>query len=85
MKAVQMQMGVTYKALTRSTDRTIQTGQIMWISPKDQSLCLPDSNGGGALNKEEWMSVDTCDFDVEEATEYYVDIQHGSERLRKNA
>lgn len=84
MKAIEMKTGIVYKAVTGSTDETIEIGQIMWVSPNDQSLCLPDSNGGGALNKEEWMSAETCDFEVEEEREYYVDIQRGSECLRKN-
>lgn len=84
MKAIEMKTGIVYKAVTESTDGTIEIGQIMWVSPKDTSLCLPDSNGGGALNKDEWTSAKTCDFDVEEAIEYYVDIQRGSECLRKN-
>ena len=84
MKAIEMKAGIVYKAMTGSTDGTIEIGQIMWISLNDKALCLPDSNGGGVLNKEEWMSTETCDFEVEEVTEYYVDIQRGSECLRKN-
>jgi hypothetical protein len=83
MKAIEMKTGIVYKALTGSTDGTIEIGQIMWVSPKDLSLCLPDSVGGGALNKEEWMSAETCDFEVEITSEYYVDINRGSECLQK--
>lgn len=84
MKAIEMKTGIVYEAVTGSADGTIEVGQIMWVSPNDQSLCLPDSSGGGALNKEEWLSAGTCDFEVKEVTEYYVDIQRGSECLRKN-
>lgn len=84
MKAIEMKTGIAYKAITESTDGTIISGQLMWVSPKDLSLCLPNSNGGGFLLKEEWMSSETSDFEVEETSEYYVNIQRGSECLQKN-
>lgn len=81
MKATEMQILKPYKAVTSSSDRTVHAGQILWVS-KNGDLCLPDKYGGGALLKEEWASTYTCDFTVEEAMGYIVEVQPGRELLK---
>lgn len=54
MKAVEMKVGIPYKAITQSTDGAIDIGEYMWISQQGQ-LCLT-SNGGAALEESEWKS-----------------------------
>lgn len=81
MKAIEMKMLQPYRATTSSSDRTVLTGQIMWVS-RNGDLCLPDRYGGGVLLREEWSAPNTCDFEVEEASGYIVEIRSGSESLR---
>ena len=45
-------------------------------------LNLPAKNGGGFLLEKKWKEADTCDFEVEEAVGYHVDVRPGHESLR---
>lgn len=78
MKAIEMKPYIVYRAIKCSSDGSISSGDIMWLS-QDGVLCLPDENGGGCLNEDEWKFSETVDFEVEETSEYYVEQRQGRE------
>ena len=78
MKACEMKPGFVYRAITSSSDGSIEKGEWMWISPGNLSLNM----SLGWLDKEEWMSKDTCDFEVEEDVKHYVYKDRYVEQVR---
>ena len=82
MQAIDMKINTPYRAITGSSDGTIEVGQIMWLS-SNGLLNLPYKYGGGFLLESEWKAYDTVDFEVEEALDFYILFDKYSERLCK--
>lgn len=80
MRAIDMDVNTPYRVVTNSSDGTIAIGDIVWLSSNGH---LNDANETAFLLEEEWKSSETVDFEVEEATEYYIEKQRWSEGLRK--
>ena len=69
-----------YTIVKGSTDNTLKTGDIVWLSENgDLNIC----NGNGWLPKDEWNTPKTSDFKVEPCKEYYLDISDGHETVKK--
>lgn len=83
MNATAMEHLKPYKAISNSPDGTITAGQLMWVS-LNGDLNLPDKYGGGCLLKEEWADNSTCDFEVEEASDYIIEVRPGIESLKRS-
>ena len=69
-----------YTVTKSSTDKTIEIGDIIWLSANGD---LNSVKGRGWLSEEEWNIDGTNDFEVEECTTHYLDITNGSESIRK--
>lgn len=83
MKAIEMKVNTPYRALSNSTDGTIEKGQIMWLSSNNH-LNLPSEGGEGFLLEDEWKSANTVDFEVEDVSGgFCLEITQWSERLKK--
>ena len=69
-----------YTVIKSSTDKTIEVGDIIWLSANGD---LNSVKGRGWLSEEEWNIDGTNDFEVEECTTHYLDITNGTESVRK--
>ena len=69
-----------YTVTKSSTDKTIEVGDIIWLSANGD---LNSIKGQGWLSEEEWNIDGTNDFEVKECTTHYLDITNGSESIRK--
>ena len=69
-----------YTVTKSSTDKTIEFGDIIWLSDNGD---LNSIKGQGWLSEEEWNVDGTNDFEVEECATHYLDIANGSESIRK--
>lgn len=67
-----------YLVTKSSSDGSIEKGELIWISDNGHL------NGrGGWLDEDEWNHPGTNDFEVKEASEYYIDKWAGVEGIRK--
>lgn len=67
MKAENMQVMTTYVVTKPSTDRSLETGDHVWLSENGAlNLLPPDGKYPGWLEKDEWSDPLTSDFTVEE-------------------
>ena len=69
-----------YTVIKSSTDKTIEFGDIVWLSANGD---LNSIKGQGWLSEEEWNIEGTNDCEVEECRTHYLDITNGSESIRK--
>ena len=69
-----------YTVIKPSTDKTIEVGDIIWLSANGD---LNSIKGQGWLFEEEWNIDGTNDFEVCQCTTHYLDIINGSEIIRK--
>lgn len=80
MKAIDMNINTPYRVITGSSDGTIAIGDIVWLSSNGH---LNIANEAAFLLEDEWRSVETVDFDIEEAPEYYIYLDKWTEGRRK--
>ena len=66
-----------YKVTKASSDGTFNIGDIIWLSNNE------DLNSLGFLSKSEWDNPRSNDFEVEECTDYYLDVTDRSEKVRR--
>ena len=69
-----------YKVTKASSDGTFNIGDIIWLSNNDD---LYSCKGLGFLSKSEWDNPRSNDFEVEECTDYYLDVTDRSEKVRR--
>ena len=69
-----------YTVIKSSTDRTIKVGDIVWLSENGDLNIVQAS---GWLTNDEWNRPKTKDFEVEVCKNYYLDVVHGHETVRK--
>lgn len=69
-----------YTVIKSSSDGTIETGDIIWLSNNGD---LNSVKGQGWLSKDEWDILGTNDFNTEECKTHYLDVANGSECVRK--
>lgn len=69
-----------YTVTKDSTDRTVKTGDIVWLSENDD-LNIVQSKGW--FTKDEWNNPKTRDFEVEPCVDYYLDVINGREIVYK--
>lgn len=69
-----------YTVIKSSTDGTIKAGDVIWLSENGDLNIVQAS---GWLINDEWNNLKTKDFEVEESKDYYLDIAHGHEIVRK--
>jgi len=63
-----------YVVTKQSTDGSLEIGDIIWISNDGR---LVSTKGCGLLENEEWTSINTSDFEVDEYVTYYIDVIEG--------
>lgn len=69
-----------YKVTKASSDGTFNIGDIIWLSNNED---LNSCKGLGWLSKSEWDNPGSNDFEVEECTDYYLDVTDRSEKVRR--
>ena len=69
-----------YKVTMASSDGTFNIGDIIWLSNNED---LNSCKGCGWLPKSEWDNPGSNDFEVEECTDYYLDVTDRSEKVRR--
>ena len=69
-----------YTVIKSSTDKTIEVGDIIWLSANGD---LNSIKGQGWLSEKEWNVDGTNDFEVKECATHYLDITIWSESIRK--
>ena len=69
-----------YKVTKASSDGTFNIGEVIWLSNNED---LNSCQGRGCLSKSEWDNPRTNDFEVEECTEYYLDVTDWCEEVRR--
>lgn len=69
-----------YKVTKESSDGTFNIGDIIWLSNNED---LNSCKGCGWLPKSEWDNLESNDFEVEECTDYYLDVTDRSEKVRR--
>ena len=69
-----------YTVIKSSTDGTIETGNIIWISENGD---LNIAGRKGFLIHYEWNHLDTKDFDVKLCEDYYLEVTNGHEIVRR--
>ena len=70
-----------YTVTKSSTDGTIETGNIIWISENGD---LNIAGRKGFLIHDEWDNPDTKDFKVKPCEDYYLEIVNGHEIVRRS-
>ena len=70
-----------YTVTKPSSDETLQTGDIIWLSENGD---LNDAKAKGWLSKDEWDVDGTNDFEVEECKTHRLLVTHGRESVVKN-
>lgn len=70
-----------YDVTKGSTDGTIETGNIIWISENGD---LNIAGRKGFLIEDEWDNPGTKDFEVKLCEDYYLEVVNGHEIVRKN-
>ena len=70
-----------YTVIKSSTDKTIEVGDIIWISANGD---LNSIKGQGWLSEEEWNVDGTNDFEVEECRTHHLLVLDGDEIVIKN-
>ena len=69
-----------YTVIKSSTDKTIEVGDIIWLSANGD---LNSIKGRGWLSEEEWNIDGTNDYEGEKCATDYLGITNGSESIRK--
>lgn len=69
-----------YTVTKSSTDKTLEVGDIIWLSENED---LNSCKCSGWLSKSEWNNPGTNDFEVTECTDYYLDVTSDHEKVRK--
>ena len=68
MKYTQLEKLKAYRVVEPSTDRTFESGDIIWVSKNGDINCI---NANGWISPDE-CDGDTLDFEAETADEYIV-------------
>lgn len=69
-----------YTVTKSSTDKTLEVGDIIWLSENED---LNSCKCSGWLSESEWNNSGTNDFEVTECTDYYLDVTSDHEKVRK--
>ena len=84
MKASEMELMTPYRVTKGSTDGTLTTGDIIWLS-NNGDLNVADSKFSGWLDHDDWVSdPETNDFLVDNANDYAVVTMGSREYLVSN-
>ncbi len=69
-----------YIVTKSSTDKTFQSGDLIWLSENND---LNNATAGGWLGEDEWNIEGTNDFEYEISDTYYLDVVNRNECVRK--